>query len=227
MHHQPFQVPQNILTAWSAFVGKTQGQVFYTGSDGLPKALATSTALRYLATGGSGANPSWEAGLRRLNYTDCGGSAVTSFSTPTLDFSPYLFVFFVFTLRNTSTVTANSISVYFSGDTTAANYYRQSFAAVGGASGAGSGNNSALINLSITGGIKESTNVYGFFSQDMDNKTRIFTTSCENSAANTSLRFGFVHRATTTGTPTSVTLSGSLANGIEPLSNMHFWGGVL
>lgn len=207
---------QSLSAQIDAAIGSTQGQLLYRDASAW-LALATGTAPNVLCTGGASANPAWRAAFLRTGFGSVTGSAATSFTaTPTFASVAYQVMIF-FGLRNASAGSTNNISLYYSGDTTAANYDRTIIAEVGGAAIVVANTNAGFV-----GAMQASQSMIGvaFGMLDMDNKMRMVVLAHENATTNLALHITS-HHYRTTGIPSSYTLSGSVASGLDVNSWMN------
>lgn len=111
--------------------------------------------------GGGGGGGAWTL----LDEQTVTGAAATSISLTGLDLSAYRSFRLEFSLKN-ATAGAVTFGVYFNGDTTATNYYRQGVAAVGSVISAVPGNDGLIV------GISANSNVVGGFdiANDVDGR---------------------------------------------------------
>jgi len=146
------------------------------------------------------------------------GSAATTLAATGLDLSAYK-AFFVVVNAENATGSAAAISLFYNADTTATNYYRQSFAANNATIGGARVNNANVFALDAN----ECTNAQMFISRDRDGRARCRCHSVQGAAASISLAL-YSHIWTNTGNVTDITLSSSVSNSLAVGTTMTIYG---
>lgn len=125
---------QPLDTDLTSLAGLTlaQGDILYRDASGLTK-LSAGTSGHVLKTLGAGANPAWGTvpsgsggAMTLLGTATVAGAAATTLTMSSLDLSAWKAFYVVLSIKNASGLSAPNISLYYNGDTTAANYARQS-----------------------------------------------------------------------------------------------------
>jgi len=126
----------------------TQGDILYYTAAGAPARLAAGTSGYYLKTQGAGADPVWAKppGFEKIAEKTVSGAAVTTVSFTGLDLDADKRYLLIFVVTN-PTASSSYYDIYFNGDTTRTNYYRQWLGAASTSISAARANDPAIISL--------------------------------------------------------------------------------
>ena len=146
------------------------------------------------------------------------GSAATTLAATGLDLSAYK-AFFVVVKADNATGSSADVSLFYNADTTATNYYRQSFAANNATIGGARVNNAHSFVMDAN----ECTNAQIFISRDLDGRARSRTHSSRGAASSVQMnQYNGVW--TSTSNVTDITLSSSVSNSLAVGTTMTIYG---
>jgi hypothetical protein len=185
--------------------------IFFDDADGLPKYKDDTGTVSTLGGGGGGS-------MTTIGTFTVTGSAATTLAATGLDLSAYE-AFFVVVNAENATGSAASISLFYNADTTATNYYRQSFYQSNATTGGARTNNANVFALDAN----ECTNAQMFISRDRDGRARCRCHSVQGAAASILLAL-YSHIWTNTGNVTDITLSSSVSNSLAVGTTMTIYG---
>jgi len=157
------------------------------------------------------------AGMVLVGTATVTGSAATTLALSGLDLATDERYFIEAALDN-ATGSAADISFFYSGDTTATNYYRQSESVSGSGQGSSRVNNAVAIGLPAS----ETASGNGWLMKDRDGKTRLRFGNNQDQP-NAIVLQNFAQAWNSTSNVTSITLSSSVASALAVGSYIKVW----